>query len=94
MINVRMVANYDVFFHSSQNPVSTDAVEGISEIHLNHGLVGWEVLEVNSTGIDCCLNPSRGTEAQLMGGQQLGDGLKGMEVTLTSGLPGSQYYTQ
>ena len=40
------------------------------------------MFEVNSTGIDSCLNPSSGTETQLMGDQQLGDGLKGMDASL------------
>ena len=49
------------------------------EIHLNHGIVRWEVLEVNSTYMDSCLNPSRHTEAQL-GASNWGMDLKGMEA--------------
>ena len=60
----------DVFFNSSQN--STNAIENISEIYLNHSVVRWRVLEVNLASINSCLNPTRDTEAQLTGASNWG----------------------
>ena len=71
-MNMRMVySKLGMYSSTAQNPVSTDAVEGISEIRLNHGMVGCEVL-VNSTGVDSCLNHSMDTKAKLIGGPATG----------------------
>ena len=60
----------DVFFNSFQN--STNAIENVSEIYLNHSVVGWKVFEVNSASMNSCFNPTGDTEAQLTGASNWG----------------------
>ena len=49
-----------------------NAIENVSEIYLNHSIVGWRVLEVNSSSMNSYLNPTGDTEAQLTGASNLG----------------------
>ena len=59
-----------LFYFKTDVSAFISVVKGISEVELNNSLVWGEVVEIVSGSMDCSINTSFDTEAQLAGGQE------------------------